>query len=114
MQGEDDETGADRVGHGVEHVGMAAGNVDLVDFVGDARRHDEGPREEGRVAAEAGPQERGEAPEGDRVHELVPREALQALHRRGLAQHEELDQEGGDGDDAGGLDPGRQGGHAHG
>ena len=108
MQGEDGDAGADRVGQHVEDVGVAAGNEDLVQLVGGARGGHQGPGEHRGGAPQAGPEERGHAAEGQGVQELVPREVHHALDRARLVEHEELDEEGRECQQAGGPDPWRR------
>ena len=109
MQGEEDDAGAHHVRDRVEDVGMAAGNEDLVELVHGSGRGDHDPRDHGRVAPETRPQQRGHAAEGERVHELVPREARQALDHARLVEDEHLHEERREGQQAGCPEPGRRG-----
>ena len=105
MQGEDDEGRADGVGERVEGVGGAARNEDLVQLVHGAGGGDDEPGGEGRVAAQARPEDGGHAAEGHGVHGLVPREVHQPLDDAGLVEYEQLREERGESEEAGGPDP---------
>ena len=108
MQGEDDERRAHGIGERVENVGRASRDEDLVQLVHDTGGGDDEPGRDRRIAAEAGPEDRGHAPERHRVQRLVPDEVHEALHHPRLVQQEELDEESDKGEEAGRPEPGRR------